>query len=349
MNEARPFVDIILPIRNEVDHIEACLESVLLQDYPHDRMRILIADGQSTDGTRDIVRRLVEAHPGRDVLLVDNPGRIVPTGFNRALREGRGTVVVRVDGHCVIEPDYVSRCVESLVTNEADNVGGLQRTRGRGLIGSAIARAMTSPFGVGNARFRYSDTPGPADTVFLGAWRRDVFDCIGGFDEELVRNQDDEFNFRLVQAGGTIWLDPEIRSTYFSRTGFRALWKQYFAYGLYKVRVAQKRGGLASWRHGVPALFVLGLTASAIVSLVSSDPSWVGVPLLAYAVASAIASVRAARGRWRLLPLLPPAFFTLHFAYGLGFLVGLWRWRGGWGERTVAPPLPAPARDRSLT
>ncbi|MGQ9459515.1 MAG: glycosyltransferase family 2 protein [Anaerolineae bacterium] len=322
-----PFVTVIMPIRNEAAYIARSLGAVLAQDYPHDRMEVLVVDGMSDDGTRGVVAGLQVRHPQFAIRILNNPARIVPTALNLGLRHARGEIIIRVDGHCEIAPDYVHRCVEALQKTSADNVGGLQKAVGEASIGRAIALAIGSPFGVGNARFRYAARPGWADTVYLGAYRREVFDRIGGFDEELVRNQDDEFNFRLTQAGGKIWLDPSIRSIYHSRACLRGLWRQYFQYGLYKVRVIQKRRGIPSWRHLVPAVFVLGLVGSLFLALVTRQPLWALGVAGPYAVANVAASLWTARHDPQALPFLPLAFATLHLAYGLGFLWGLWRWR----------------------
>lgn len=327
-----PFVSVIMPIRNEARSIRHTLESVLAQDYPPGRLEVLIVDGMSDDGTREIVQGLIESQHvdglPSSIALIDNPGRIVPTAFNRGLRQSRGQIIVRVDGHCELASDYVRRCVEVLQATGADNVGGLQRAIGDTPTGQTIALATSSPFGVGGARFHYAQRPGPADTVYLGAYRREVFDRIGGFDEDLVRNQDDEFNFRLTQAGGMIWLDPSICSVYHSRSTLARLWRQYFEYGFYKVRVMQKRGAVASWRHLVPGLFVLGLLASLFLALATRRARLALVVAGPYAAATTAASVWTARQAPRLLPRLPAAFITMHLAYGLGFLAGLWRWRG---------------------
>lgn len=325
--ERCPFVTVIMPIRNEAAYIARSLGAVLAQDYPPERMEVLVVDGMSDDGTREVISSLQVRHPRFAIRILDNPARIVPTALNLGLRHARGEIIIRVDGHCEIAPDYVRRCVEVLQETGADNVGGLQRSIGKTVIGRAIALATSFPFGVGNARFRYSSEPGWVDTVCLGAYRREVFARIGGFDEELVRNQDDEFNFRLTQAGGKIWLDPSIRSIYYSRASLRGLWRQYFQYGLYKVRVIQKRRGIPSWRHLVPAVFVLGLVGSLFLALVTRQPLWALGVAGPYAGANAAASLWTARHDPRALPFLPLAFATLHLAYGLGFLWGLWRWR----------------------
>ncbi len=316
-----PLVSIVMPIRNEACHIARALEAVLTQDYPRDKIEVLVVDGMSDDGTREIVARFIE----RDsrVRLIDNPSRIVPTALNRGIREARGDIIVRVDGHTVIAQDYVRKCVEALDTTNADNVGGTMNAVGQTVAAQAIALASSSRFGVGNALFHYADAARWVDTVYMGAYHREVFDRIGLFDEELVRNQDDEFNFRLTRAGGKIWLDPEIRSDYFSRATLHALWKQYFEYGFWKVRVIQKHGRPASWRHLVPGAFVLALVASAALGMVSRAPLPFLLVVALYAFASLAVSLWLAAHRgWRYLPLLPLAFATMYLAYGVGFAIG---------------------------
>jgi succinoglycan biosynthesis protein ExoA len=331
-----PFVTIIMPIRNEAAFIKRSLASVLAQDYPPNRMEVLIVDGKSTDGTRGIVTNLKIRNPkrrpepveGSEIHILDNPARIVPTALNIGLQHARGDVIIRVDGHCEIAPDYARRCIEVLRETKAHCVGGPIVTVGETWVTRAIALAQSSFFGVGGVAFRTGRTnPGYADTLAFGAYRREVFERIGGFDEELVRNQDDEFNFRLIQAGGKIWLDPSIRSVYYSRAGLLGLWRQYFQYGLYKVRVIQKRGAVPSWRHLVPATFVVALLGSLLLTLITGQPLW-GLGVAGpYVLANLFASLWAARQDWQTLPILPLAFAIIHLAYGLGFLWGLWHWR----------------------
>lgn len=325
MTDHFPLVTVILPIRNEARYITRCIDAVVSQDYPHTRVEILVVDGMSEDGTRDIVAKFANLDPR--VCLIDNPQRIVPTALNRGIRASHGDIIIRVDGHAVIAPDYVRRCIETLEHIEADCVGGSIHTIGETWMARGIAIAQSSPFGVGSAAFRYANTPQYVDTLAFGAYRREVFDRIGLFDEELVRNQDDEFNYRLIRAGGKIWLDPQIRSTYYSRSILRALWKQYFEYGFWKVRVIQKHGRPASWRHMVPAAFVLALLASAILGVILKSPVFFVALVLFYSLASLAASVWiAAHKGWQYAPILPLAFATMHLAYGMGFLVGLGYW-----------------------
>jgi hypothetical protein len=202
-------------------------------------------------------------------------------------------------------------------------------TVGETSIARAIAAAQSSRFGVGNVAFRVQQAePGIVDTVPFGAWPRRVFPAVGCFDEELVRNQDDEFLFRLAQSGGRVWYDPSIRSRYFSRATLRSLWRQYFQYGLYKVLVAQKRGGLSSARHVVPGLFVLSIASGGVLALVTRRWRWVLLPLAAYVAGNTFAAARVARDEHVDCRSVSAAFVVLHVSYGSGFLAGLWRWRG---------------------
>ena len=334
---AFPYVTVVMPIRNEAGYIERSLSAVLAQDYPLDCVEVLVVDGMSTDSTREIIQQTLEhsdiptsQHVNVQLIvqLIDNPARIVPTALNIGLRHARGDIIIRVDGHCEISPDYLRRCVELLRETGADCVGGPMVTVGETGVARAIAIAQSSLFGVGGVTFRSGrKRPGYVDIVAFGAYRREVFDRIGGFDEELVRNQDDEFNFRLIQAGGKIWLDPSIRSVYYSRASLRGLWRQYFQYGVYKVRVIQKRGAVPSWRFLVPGAFVLGLLGSLLLALITGQPLWALSVAGPYAVANGLASLWIARRDWRTMPVLPLAFLTLHLAFGTGCLWGLWRWR----------------------
>jgi glycosyltransferase involved in cell wall biosynthesis len=337
VTDPRPFVTVIMPIRNEARFIARSLAAVLEQDYPVDRLEILVADGMSDDGTRDIVRALCARRPG--LRLVDNPGQIVASGLNRAIREARGQVVVRVDGHTLIARDYVSECVGALQRSTADNVGGRMEARGDGRFGEAVALATSSPFGVGGARFHYSGREEWVDTVYMGAWRRNLFDRLGLFDEEMVRNQDDEFNYRILDHGGRILLTPRIRSVYTVRGRPLTLWRQYFQYGFWKVRVMRVHPRQIRLRQWVPPSFAAALLVTGVLGLMGGPAAAAfAVVAGAYAVANLAASVRVAgRSEWRHLWLLPPVYAILHLSYGLGFLAGILALavgRGG-GERKV--------------
>lgn len=325
--QSLPVVSLILPVRNEGLFIRETLLAFLEQDYPHDHMEILIADGLSTDDTAKQITQFAANYPSPSIYLIDNPKLTMPAGFNIAMQRSQGDIIILTGGHTKLAKNYVSRCVELLEQTGADCVGGPIETIGKTTIAQAIALAQSSWFGVGGATFRMKDArAGFVDTVAFGAYRRSVFDKIGLLDEELVRNQDDEFNFRLTQRGGRIWLDPSIRSVYYSRSSLRRLWKQYFDYGMYKVRVIQKRGAVPAWRHLAPGAFVATLLIGSLAFVLSRQKIWLA-PALAYAFANGIASLQVTNRQKRLLPYLPIAFATLHIAYGFGFLYGLWRWR----------------------
>lgn len=334
MSAPLPFVSVIMPIRNEADFIERSLGAVLAQDYPRDCFEVLIADGMSTDSTREIIRRVAGDYPEISLHILDNPRQIVPTGFNAALAQARGEVIVRVDGHTIIVPDYLRECALALERSGADNVGGKMNAVGASPFGQAVALATSSPFGVGGALFHYSDQEELVDTVYMGAWRREVFERLGFFDEELVRNQDDEFNYRLRAAEGKILLSPAIRSKYFNRSSIRALWRQYYQYGFYKVRVLQKHPAQMQPRQFVPPLFALGLLLGAMLAPLSKPLRrlWTA-GLAAYGLANVAASVKLARANgWQHFKRLPLVFFILHFSYGLGFLAGLVHFRDRWKQ-----------------
>jgi glycosyltransferase involved in cell wall biosynthesis len=319
-----PLASLIVPCRNEKDYIEPCIRSLLAQDLPAGSFEIIVADGLSNDGTRDILARLVAEYAC--LRLVDNPGRIVSTGLNTAICAARSKIIVRIDVHTQYAPDYVSQCLAVLQETGADNVGGPGVAQGTGYIGCAVAAAFQSPFAVGGARWHNPHYTGPVDTVHLGCWPRDVFDRIGFFDEELVRNQDDEFNLRLSRAGGLIWQSPRIKSWYHPRASLGSLWRQYAQYGYWKVRVIQKHCLPASVRHLVPAAFVLTMLTLPIVALFWPWVLWIWSALgILYSVGNLAASVAAARrSNWTLFPVLPAVFACYHFGYGYGFLRGIW-------------------------
>ena len=321
---AWPLVSVIVPIRNEANFIARCLDSILASDYPADAMEILVIDGMSTDGTCEIVQRRAATDPR--VRLLDNPARIVPHAMNRGIREARGEIVIRIDGHAAVPPDFVLQNVAELQAHpEAWCVGGPVETVNATWVGRAIAGAMSSPVGVGNARFRLGHYEGYVDTLAFGAYWRWVFDKIGFFDEELVRNQDDELNLRVILGGGRIFITPRIHSQYFPRTSLRKLARQYFQYGFWRIRTIQKHRQPATLRQIVPLLFVLGwlfgIPAAPFVPLLR----WL---LLAYAGAYVAVLLVGAldvlrRVGWREALLAPLVFAILHFAYGLGSLKGL--------------------------
>jgi glycosyltransferase involved in cell wall biosynthesis len=335
---ALPFVSIIMPVRNEERHITNVLQSLLGQDYPHDRMEIIVADGMSSDATRQMVSAIRDDR----VHLLENHRRIMSAGFNLGLKAARGEIIVMMGGHTEIAADYLKASVSLLQKGDVDCVGGPIRTVGETDVATAISLAMSSRFGVGGTAFRVGcREPKCVDTVAFGVYTRKIMERAGPLDEEFVRGQDDEFNYRLRKLGGKILLAPELRSRYTSRSSFHSLWWQYFGYGYWKVRILQKHPRQMQLRQFVPAGFVLALLVSFVMAAVR--PALGGLMLFAlcgaYLFATAFISVSlAARNHWKLAPLLALTFPVLHFSYGIGFLAGLIRFCNRWW-RSEGPVL----------
>ena len=293
-----PFVSILMPVRNEAHAIARSLRATLAQDYPRDRFEVLVVDALSTDGTRAIMAEILAAHPEVNARVLDKPAQIVPAALNLGLNAAQGDIIVRVDGHTFIAPDYVRQCVAALERSGADNVGGRMHAVGNGPMSEAIAVATSSPFGVGGARFHYSEDEEWVDTVYMGAWPRSVFERIGPFDETFVRNQDDEFNYRLLDAGGKILLSPAIRSEYSNRSRLGTLWQQYFGYGLYKVLVMRKHPRQVRPRQLAPPLLAGSLLFGAVLAPFFAPARLALIGLIAlYAAANLAASWVTAAAR----------------------------------------------------
>ena len=316
-------LSVIAPCRNEAAFIDAFCDSVLRQQLPTGwRMEVLIADGESDDGTRERLQQRC-ARDGR-LVCVDNPGRIVSTGLNACIARAQGTVIARLDIHTVFAPDYLARCIETLERSGADNVGGPWVAQGTGPMGEAIAAAFQCRWVVGGARSRDQAYEGAVDTVYLGCWRREAFARFGLFDEALVRNQDDEHNLRLRRGGGRVWQSGTIRSVYHPRDSLRHLYAQQQQYGYWRPFVVRKHGQPGSLRQLVPALFVAALGLAAL--LLSWMP-WPTIALLAlYGLYLLLASMAAARsaGAWHTLWRLPAVIAAFHLGYGWGTWQGLW-------------------------
>lgn len=321
---ATPGLSVIVPCRNERDAIGSFIANLLAQEAVPGGMEVIIADGGSDDGTRERLDELARMDPR--FLVIDNPAGTVSPGLNLAIRQARGSVVARMDVHTEYAPDYLQCCVEELERTRAGNVGGPARTRASGYFQRANAAAYGSPFAVGGARFHDESFEGLVDTVPYGCWRRQTLVDLGCFDEELVRNQDDELNLRLVRRGGRIWQTPRIRSWYRPRRTPSSLFMQYFQYGYWKVRVIRKHRAAGSWRHLVPALaLACGLALLGAAPWLPLAGISLGVCIAAWLVlglTAAVATCRRTRD-WTLLPMLPLVFAIYHVAYGAGFLLGL--------------------------
>lgn len=331
-------ISIILPIRNEANFITRSIDAILSQDFPKDRIEILIVDGMSTDETRKIVQVYQQNHP--QIHIIDNPKKIVPTALNAAILHAKGEIIIRVDGHTIIAPDYLRQCVATLSRTSADNVGGKMNAVGSNPFGKAVALATSSPFGIGGGRFHYSEKEEWVDTVYMGAWPRKVFKEIGLFDEDLVRDQDDEFNYRLREHGGRILLNPNIKSEYTVRSNPKSLWKQYFQYGYWKIRVLQKHPKQMSLRQFIPPAFVISIIAC-ITLFLSFSWGWIPFTLIAgsYIIANLVASIIVSSNKgWKHLLRLPLVFAILHLSYGTGFLIGLFKFWNRWGDKVGKVP-----------
>ena len=335
-----PFVSVIMPVYNESAFIERSLNAILAQSYPKGLMEIVIADGMSTDSTRAMIES-ISARSEIPVKVVDNPKQIAPTGLNCALNVAKGDVVVRVDGHCEIDREYVANCVAILGSGAADGVGGPIETVGETSVARMVAMAMSSPFGVGGSAFRtVKDREMYTDTVAFPGYTKRIIEKVGPFNEELVRNQDDEYNFRIRKSGGRILLSPTIRSRYYSRGTFRSLWRQYFQYGFWKVRVMQLHTGQMSLRQFVPFVFVASILVLSLLSFISPAARY-GLALLltSYLMANLIASVMTCKTSLRQVPGVALSFAILHISYGCGFLMGLVFFVRSWGRPENENPI----------
>lgn len=318
-------VSIIVPCRNEIRHIEPFLESLAAQELgPGLDCEVVIADGISDDGTREILQAW-QSRLG-NMRVLDNPQQTVSNGLNAAIGAARGDIIIRMDVHSEYGPNYVRECVRALNETGADNVGGPALARGKAYVQRAICVAYRSRFGCGGARFHDPDYEGFVDTVTYGCWRKATLERVGLFDPALVRNQDDELNLRLIRQGGKIWQTPRIQSWYWPRASLSALARQYSQYGYWKVQVLRKHRIPASWRHLAPGAFAAALLVFAITAPFAHLSSVLlallaGVYLAASLVASAAACSSVENGA--LLPIMPLVFATYHFSYGTGFLLGL--------------------------
>jgi len=322
-----PKVTIIVPTRNEVHFIEKCLNSFMISDYPEHLMEIIIVDGMSEDGTRDIVKE-ISIRDNR-VLLIDNEKKITPVAMNLGVKASTGEYIFFSGAHSEMPSDYISKCVRHAIESDADNVGGVVKTEPRenSPVGRAIAEVLSHPIGVGGAKFRTGVTkPTEVDTVPFGCYKREVFDRIGYFNEQLVRNQDIELNLRLKRAGGRIILYPDIEFNYYARSTYGDLWRNSFGNGYWVIAGSRFSNVPFSLRHIVPFLFVSFLL---VLGLISIWVPFVRIPYLVVITLYISLLLKASLGislRLGKSALLLPAFIgfiVLHIAYGLGSLKGL--------------------------
>jgi GT2 family glycosyltransferase len=322
--DALPVVTVVMPVRNEAAFIGRLVAAVFAQDYPSDRLEVIVADGMSTDGTREVLAELQAEHPR--LVVVDNPARIVSAGLNLAVARSSGDVIVRIDGHAIIANDFLRENVALLAEHpEAWAVGGPIKHTATTTFGRAVAVAMSHPLGIGNARHRYSAFEGYVEGAQFPAIRRWVFERIGMFDERFVRNQDDEFNYRIRRAGGKVYVSPRVRYSYFVRERINQLFTQYFQYGYWRIPVIAKHRRPTTLRQVAPSLFYAGCLVLGSAGLWQHDLVLALALPGTYASALVIAAAAAmATNPPRIAARLPIAIATIHVGYALGMSYGLY-------------------------
>jgi succinoglycan biosynthesis protein ExoA len=319
-----PSVSIIVPCYNEKARISTLLDAIYAQNFPREQLEVVIADGMSTDGTRDVITSWGTAHSDLKLRVVDNLRRVIPAGLNRAIEASTGEIIIRLDGHAAPYPDYVTRSVSVIEGNLAENAGGIWEIRpgAQTWVAESIAIAAAHPLGVGDALYRHATIAVYVETVPFGAFRRDLWERIGKFDENLLTNEDYEFNVRVQQSGGRIWLDPAIRSIYYARSTLGELTNQYWRYGFWKYRMLRRYPKTIRWRQGLPPLFVLSLLIGMVLSWIPLFGWLLLIEIVLYAIALFFAGARSALKfkKIHLLFGLPLAIASMHLSWGGGFL-----------------------------
>jgi glycosyltransferase involved in cell wall biosynthesis len=317
-----PFVSIVMPCYNEERYIEECIRCVQRQDYPRDSVEILVADGMSIDATREILMRLAEEDPR--IQIIDNPDRIQAPGMNAAIKRARGEVIIRMDVHAEYQEDFIRKCVEVLERTGADNAGGAARAKARSFFQKALAAALDSPLAVGGSKYRDESNEGFVESVFPGAFRREVFEKIGLFDPKAITNEDAEINQRIIESGGKVYLSREIVVFYYPRDTMKGLAKQYFKYGQGRARTLLKRGKFLSLRPAIPFLMVTGQTLLTATSFFHPYALWTSG---AYALGTLAEAVRVGRKAGpAAIPVVWAIFPVLHVSHGVGFASGLMKY-----------------------
>ncbi|MFH1371002.1 MAG: glycosyltransferase family 2 protein [Planctomycetota bacterium] len=329
-----PVVSVVIPARDEQGHIDACLSQLLKQTYPKELMEILVVDGMSTDGTRETVERFILANGGANVKLLDNPKGQRASALNTGIRDAAGEIIIRVDARTIVPRGYVEKCVRALLRSKADNAGGMQApivlkstNPSKELTQRAVSIALAHPFGIGNAQFRLGGKSGYVDTVYLGCFRREIFDRVGLFNEDApVISEDSDMNYRIRKAGGRVYFDKDIVAYYYPRDTIKDLAKLYFRYGGAKAGNLLKTKNLTAWRQCVPPLFLIAII---VLGLASIWLDWAEITLAGilglYLLTDVLVSAKAAvkekkRGIFhRLLAVFP----ALHFPWAMGFFVRL--------------------------
>lgn len=326
VNESFPFISLIIASRNEEQFIRRCLDSIIQQTYPRHRLEVLVVDGMSSDKTKERVKEYIQNYPF--IQLLENPKKLTPFAMNIGIKNSKGDVIILVNAHSLLDKDFLKNSIHYLNRTGADAVGGMLESINEesSSIAKAIPIATDSIFGAGGRRYRNRLEEGfVRDTLPYCAYRRDLIDRIGWIDEDLIRDQDEEFNYRILKNGGKIYYTPRIKSYLYIRPDFRRVWKQHFQYGYFKPLVAQKAGGIFTWRQTIPSIFVGSLFITGLFSLFIKYSLWgfflilgsyIGLNLLF----SLILSIRES---FKLFPLIAISFATLHVSYGFGYIKGI--------------------------
>lgn len=325
MEKEVPQVSVVIPCYNEAATIGKLLASLEAQTLPKSRFEVVIADGGSTDGTIEEIKNYLELHQDLLVRVIANPARIIPAGLNAAIKASRGSIITRMDAHTLPSANYLELSLRDLEDGKGENVGGVIDILPSAdtWIGRSIAVATSHPLGVGDARYRWTTQAGPADTVAFGTFHRELFDRIGYYDESLMINEDYELNTRIRLSGGTVWVDPEIRATYFSRDSLQTLSRQYFSYGFWKFKMLKRYPKSLRWRQALPPIFVFGILMLLLGSTVLEMARILLLAGLAgYLLILTAGSLPAATRKkdWTLTAGIPLAIATMHFSWGSGFL-----------------------------
>ena len=323
-----PRVSVIIPCRNEEKRIGALLESLYSQSYATNDMEVVIADGMSLDGTRQIIQDFSTSHPDLTIRVVDNVKQIIPAALNVAINAAEGEFIVRMDAHSVPDVEYVKNSVDDLLAGKGDNVGGVWKIQPGNdtWVAKSIVEATSHPLGVGGAKYRYTTEAEEVDTVPFGAFRKDLINQIGGFDESLLTNEDYEFNVRIRQNGGKIWLNPAIFCNYYARETFGLLAKQYWRYGFWKAKMLKRYPETARPRQILPPLFVLGVVGLIGLSFLSKIFLFGLISILMFYLIVLLFVGTQVAIKKKYLPFvfgMPISIMLMHFVWGSAFWVGL--------------------------
>lgn len=315
-------VSVVMPVYNEEKYIEKCMDSLLLQDYPIEQMEWLFVDGCSKDQTVEILEKYREKYP-KLIKIFNNPSKIVPYAMNIGITASRGKYIVRLDAHADYAENYISKCVYYLENTDAENVGGVAETKANGFMGNAIAKMLSSKFGVGNSQFRTNGESGYVDTVPFGAFKREVFSKYGGYDERLVRNQDNEMNFRIRKNCGKIYLANDIRLSYYCRDSIKGISNMAKKNGMWNIITMKLCPGSMGWRHFIPFMFVISVLGLCILGIVH-PVFWLllGLETTLYLLLDIFFSAKQAASVKEFFALIG-LFPIFHVAYGFGSIVGI--------------------------